>query len=121
MTPGVGQHLAEDTLSDLGLHQPGDLLEVLGHVVGIARAPVELEGVPADDFAPADVGAGESAGDHAADVLPRFQEDGLQPHAGTADGGDGAPGGAAVDGKVVSLCAGRGRACQEKQKALHPV
>ena len=46
-------------------------------IVGIAGAPVELERVAADDFAFADVGARQSAGDHAADVLPRFEQDGL--------------------------------------------
>ena len=108
-------------LGDFGFDQPGDVLEVLRHVVGVAGAPVELERVAADDFALADVGARQSAGDHAADVLPRFEQDGLEAHAGAADGGDGACGGPAVDGEIVVLGAPGTAEASEKEKTLHRV
>ena len=118
---GFVQHLAENGFGDVGFDEPGDLLEVLRQIVGVAGAPIELERVAADDFAFADVGSGQSAGDHAADVLPRFEQDGMEAHSGAADGGDGARGGPAVDGEIVVLGSDQGRGGEEKEKALHRV
>ena len=87
----------------LGSDEPGDVLQVLRHVVGIAGAPVELQRVAADHFALADIGSREPAGYHAADVLPRLEQDGLESHAGAADGGNGASGRPAIDGEIVVL------------------
>ena len=117
MTPASSQHLAEDGFGDVGFDEPGDLLQVLRQVVGVAGAPVELERVAADDFAFADIGSREPAGYHAADVLPRFEQDGLEAHSGAADGGDGASGGPAVDDEIVVL--GSVRDAEARRRRRH--
>lgn len=105
---GISEHLPHDFFGDAGLRHPGQRLQMAVLLIVTAGAPIELERHAADDFDFADVGAGEPAGDHAADVVAGFQQRRLQAMPRGGSGGGDTTRGAAVNNQVKLLLGQRG-------------
>src|SRR6266699_2524473 len=104
---GLGEHMLEDRLGDMRLEVEAIrtvlYLRRSGSVlfdVVIVNPREELARIAANGGAIAPVGSAKAAGDHAADVFARFEEDDLFPLACRRQRRDDAAGSGAIDDDV---------------------
>src|SRR5579885_973485 len=75
---GFLKHLAKNLFADLMLVKPRDILSKAADIVLAANAPVKLERIAANHFLFAEIGAGQAAGRHAAQMGARLEQRDLE-------------------------------------------
>ena len=97
---GLGEHVVKDSRVHVRLGAPvGRLVKIVEAIVG-RSAQVKVADIAADDAGVADVGGREPAGDHAAEMRARLQQNDAQTLARGCVGGHDAGGRAAVNDQV---------------------
>ncbi len=115
--PGIPHHGAKDLLGHVRLVNPADLLAIARQLIMPAHAEIKLQGIPADHFLLTGIGPTKPAGDHPAQVPPRFQQRRIQTLASGRYRSDHAAGGAAVDHDVELVRCGEREPRKREQGA----
>ena len=103
----VRKHFAEDLFIDVRFGAPvGGLVKVGDAVVGCSLH-VEIAGIAADHFELAEICGGEAAGNHAADMVSRFEQDDVEAFLSSGVGGHYSRGGGAINDEISRLSGAR--------------